>query len=44
MAVVKRIDKFETVIETQNGNKGIINFNDIDWTRKEFKNYLKLEI
>ena len=34
LAVVNRIDKFETVIETQNGNKGTINFNDIDWTRK----------
>ncbi len=36
LAIVDRIDKFETVIETQNGNKGVINFNDIDWTRKGF--------
>tara|TARA_B100000674_G_scaffold492614_1_gene512985 strand:- start:831 stop:3167 length:2337 start_codon:yes stop_codon:yes gene_type:complete len=41
LAVVNRIDKFETVIETQNGNKGIINFNDIDWTRMEFKKLFK---
>ena len=41
LAVVTRVDKFETVIETQNGNNGIINFNDIDWTRKEFKKLLK---
>ena len=41
LAVVNRIDKFETVIETRDGNKGIINFNDIDWTRKEFKNLFK---
>ncbi len=37
LAVVTRIDKFETVIKTQNDDKGTINFNDIDWTRKEFK-------
>jgi len=37
IAVVNRVDKFETVIETLNGKKGIISFNDIDWTRKEFK-------
>ena len=41
LAIVKRIDKFETVIETQNNKKGIINFNDIDWTRKEFKSLFK---
>ncbi len=41
LAVVTRIDKFETVIETQNGTNGIINFNDIDWTRKDFKKLFK---
>ncbi len=41
LAVVNRIDKFETVIETQNGNLGIINFNDIDWTRMEFRKLFK---
>ncbi len=41
LAIVKKIDKFETVVETQNNKKGIINFNDIDWTRKEFKSLLK---
>ena len=41
IAIVKRVDKFETVIETQNGKTGVINFNDIDWTRKEFKKLLK---
>ena len=41
LAIVKRIDKFETVIETIDGDKGIINFNDIDWTRKEFKKIFK---
>ena len=41
LAVVTRVDKFETVIETQNGNNGTINFNDINWTRKEFKKLFK---
>ncbi len=42
LAVIKRIDKFETVIETQNEKKGVINFNDIDWTRKDFKNMFEI--
>ena len=42
LGYVKRIDKFEIVIETLDGNRGIINFNDINWTRKEFKKLLKI--
>ena len=42
LAVVNRIDKFETVIKTQNDDNGIINFNDIDWTRKEFKKLFEI--
>ena len=42
LAVVNRIDKFETIIETLSGKKGVINFNDIDWTRKEFKQLFKI--
>ena len=42
LAVVIRINKFETIIETQNGIKGVINFEDIDWTRKEFKKLFKI--
>ncbi|MDC2974349.1 PBP1A family penicillin-binding protein [Candidatus Pelagibacter sp.] len=42
LAVVTRIDKFETVIKTQNDDSGTINFNDIDWTRKEFKKLFKI--
>ena len=41
LAEVKRIDKFDTVIETQNGNKGVINFDDVNWTRKEFYKLFK---
>ncbi len=42
LAAVTRIDKFETVIKTQNDDNGTINFNDIDWTRKEFKKLFKI--
>ncbi len=42
LAIVKRIDKFETVIQTQSNKKGIISFNDIDWTRKDFKELFKI--
>ena len=42
LAIVKRIDKFETVIETQSDEKGIINYNDIDWTRKDFKKLFEI--
>ncbi len=41
LAVIHRIDKFETIIETRKGIKGVINFNDISWTRKEFKELFK---
>ncbi len=41
LAVIHRIDKFETIIETRKGIKGVINFNDISWTRKEFKKLFK---
>ncbi len=42
LAVVTRVDKFETVIKTQNEFNGTINYNDIDWTRKEFKKLFKI--
>ncbi len=42
LAVVKRIDKFETVVESLDNKKGIIKLNDVDWTRKEFKKIFKI--
>ena len=42
MAIINRIDKFETVIETRNGNNGVINFNDVIWTRKELNKLFKI--
>jgi len=42
LAIVKRIDKFETVIETRNKLTGIIEHNDINWTRKNFEKLFKV--
>ncbi len=42
IAIVKRIDKFETVIQTANNENGIISYEDINWTRKNFKEIFKI--
>ena len=42
MAIVRKIDKFEIIIETYDKKKGVINYEDIDWTRKEFNEILKV--
>ncbi len=42
IAIVKRIDKFETVIQTSNKEIGIINYEDINWTRKNFNQIFKV--
>ena len=42
IAIVKRIDKFETVIQTSNKENGIISYEDINWTRKNFEQIFKI--
>jgi len=42
LAIVKRVDKFETVIETKENKIGIINHEDINWTRKNFNEIFKI--
>ena len=42
IAIVKRIDKFETVIQTSNKENGIISYEDINWTRKNFDQIFKV--
>ena len=42
LAIVKRIDKFEAVIETEENKIGIINHEDINWTRKNLKEIFKI--
>ena len=42
LAIVKKIDKFSTIIETEDNEKGIIRYNDISWTKKEFEEIFKI--
>ena len=36
IAIVKKIKKFSAIIETNDNLKGVINYNSISWTKKEF--------
>jgi penicillin-binding protein 1A len=42
LAIIKKIDKFSIVIETEYGNKGIIKYENISWIKKDFKEILKI--
>ena len=42
IAIVRRIDKFETVIQTSKKENGIISYEDINWTRKNFNEIFKI--
>ena len=42
LAIVKKINKFSTEIETHDNVKGIIKYQDISWTKKEFNKLFKL--
>jgi penicillin-binding protein 1A len=37
LAIIKKIDKFSVVIETEKKLRGIIKYENISWTKKEFK-------
>ncbi len=41
VAIVKKINKFSAEIETKDKIEGIIEYKDISWTKKEFKNLLR---
>ncbi len=41
IAIVKSIKKFSAEIELKNKDKGIIEYKDISWTKKEFEELLK---
>ena len=41
LAIVKKINKFSAEIETEDKIQGIIEYKDISWTKKEFKNLLQ---
>ena len=42
IAIVKEISKFQTKIETIKKSSGFINYNEISWTKKEFKDLFKI--
>ena len=42
LAIVKKVNKFSAEIETEDKISGIIEYADISWTKKEFKNLLKI--
>ncbi len=42
ISIVKKVDKFSAEIETSSKSKGIIKYNDITWTKKEFEELLKV--
>ncbi len=42
IAIIKKINQFDSIIETDNNSKGIINYKDISWTKKEFKDLFKV--
>ena len=41
IAVVKKVNQFDAIIETEENLKGIIKYKDISWTKKDFKDLLK---
>ena len=42
IAIIKDIEKFSATIETINKQEGIIEYNDITWTKKEFDQLFKI--
>ncbi len=42
IAIVKKIKKFEVIIETLDRVNGLIKYKDIAWTQKEFENLLRV--
>ena len=41
VAIVKDVSKFSAEIETKNNKNGLIEFKDISWTKKEFRDLFK---
>ena len=41
ISIVKEVKKFSAEIETKNNPQGIINYNDITWTKKELEDLLR---
>ncbi len=41
IAIVKKVNQFNSIIETENNIEGVIRYKDISWTKKEFSDLLK---
>ncbi len=41
ISIVKEVNQFSAIIETKNKKRGIIQYKDISWTKKEFDKLLK---
>tara|TARA_B100001057_G_scaffold302271_1_gene302483 strand:+ start:43 stop:2382 length:2340 start_codon:yes stop_codon:yes gene_type:complete len=41
IAIVKKVNQFDAMIETENNSNGIIKYKEISWTKKDFKDLLK---
>ncbi len=41
LAIVKEVNKFSAIIETEDNLEGIIEYKNISWTKKEFKDLIK---
>ena len=41
IAIVKKINQFDAIIETENNLKGVIKYKDISWTKKNFQEIFK---
>ena len=42
IAIVRKINQFGTIIETDNSQQGEIKYKEISWTKKEFKDLFKI--
>ena len=42
LAIVRKINKFSVAIETWDKENGVIDYNDISWTKKEFNELFKI--
>ncbi len=42
IAIVKKVNQFDAIIEIEDSSKGVIKYKDISWTKKDFKDLLKV--
>jgi penicillin-binding protein 1A len=42
VAIVKKVEQFKAVVETEDNENGVLDYKDISWTKKEFNELLKI--